>query len=458
MHSIVGRGRRPAFREEQGWKEHSSPHTPLSPNFHADPLFGTPSGSLQDILRSVHMVEGSAFVSVPKSSGSQAPPDIIAPQQQQQVSSTARNVSVDAPVIDDGLGKLQRKQLQCHTSSSWDHNMRNEHVFEGYPHVGLADISNTQLQLDSFKPVGTWTDTPGADHEQQWTDLRRSSKTTMLSPGPNLDSGTCQPSVWRERWSDSSRVHASSHQERHRAAAPAAGAAAAAAHLEESTDGGSDPMDEKNSRRFSNTAGYCSSRNLFSERKRRKKMNDGLYSLRSIVPNISKMDKASIIGDAIKYVMELERQVKELEGEMELDEQRKNKINSSSDTLGSLAATGVQHGGDAAAQNDKDVDWNKNSGGNVSKLDTKDQPNVTLELSKMKTGMYNLRMFYQQQPGIFMHMTQAIESLDLNILNSHVSTCDGYVVHSMIAKMTSWDDTVVGDVEKHILGLVRQYQ
>lgn len=58
-----------------------------------------------------------------------------------------------------------------------------------------------------------------------------------------------------------------------------------------------------------------------------------------------------------------------------------------------------------------------------------------LELSKMKTGMYNLRMFYQQQPGIFMHMTQAIESLDLNILNSHVSTCDGYVVHSMIAKV-----------------------
>ncbi|EOA27514.1 hypothetical protein CARUB_v10023654mg [Capsella rubella] len=58
------------------------------------------------------------------------------------------------------------------------------------------------------------------------------------------------------------------------------------------------------------------SRTLISERRRRGRMKDKLYALRSLVPNITKMDKASIVGDAVLYVQELQSQAKKLKSDI----------------------------------------------------------------------------------------------------------------------------------------------
>ncbi|KAJ7955844.1 transcription factor bHLH35-like [Quillaja saponaria] len=67
-------------------------------------------------------------------------------------------------------------------------------------------------------------------------------------------------------------------------------------------------------------ASSAASKNIVSERNRRKKLNERLFALRAVVPKISKMDKASIIKDAIEYIQELHEQERRIQAEiMELE-------------------------------------------------------------------------------------------------------------------------------------------
>ncbi|KAJ4899255.1 Transcription factor bHLH27 [Raphanus sativus] len=66
----------------------------------------------------------------------------------------------------------------------------------------------------------------------------------------------------------------------------------------------------------------ASSKNVVSERNRRQKLNQRLFALRSVVPNITKLDKASIVKDSIDYMQKLIDQEKRLEAEIrELESQ-----------------------------------------------------------------------------------------------------------------------------------------
>nr|WCI15278.1 bHLH transcription factor MYC2 [Crocus sativus] len=54
-----------------------------------------------------------------------------------------------------------------------------------------------------------------------------------------------------------------------------------------------------------------------AERQRREKLNQRFYALRAVVPNVSKMDKASLLGDAIAYINDLRSKMQSVESENE---------------------------------------------------------------------------------------------------------------------------------------------
>ncbi|KAJ9162780.1 hypothetical protein P3X46_022527 [Hevea brasiliensis] len=166
-------------------------------------------------------------------------------------------------------------------------------------------------------------------------------------------------------------------------------------------------------------ASAAASKNIVSERNRRKKLNDRLFALRAVVPNISKMDKASIIKDAIDYIQELHEQERRIQAEiMELESGKLKK------------SPGYEYEQELPVllrSKKKKIDQFYDSGG--SRTCPIEDLEMSVEYIGEKTLLVSLTC--SKRTDTMVKLCEAFESLKLKIITANITSVSGRLLKTV---------------------------
>ncbi|KAL5199814.1 hypothetical protein ABZP36_021017 [Zizania latifolia] len=144
------------------------------------------------------------------------------------------------------------------------------------------------------------------------------------------------------------------------------------------------------------------SKNLMAERRRRKRLNDRLSMLRSVVPKISKMDRTSILGDTIDYMKELLERIRQLQEE----------IDGQQETPGVLSVFRELNPNEMLARNTPKFDVERKDGGDT-----------------------RVEIYCAAKPGLLLSTVSTLETLGLDIQQCVVSCFNDFGMHASCSEM-----------------------
>uniref|UniRef100_A0A7N0TQB0 BHLH domain-containing protein n=1 Tax=Kalanchoe fedtschenkoi TaxID=63787 RepID=A0A7N0TQB0_KALFE len=194
------------------------------------------------------------------------------------------------------------------------------------------------------------------------------------------------------------------------------------------------------------------SKNIVSERNRRKKLNDRLFALRAVVPNITKMDKASIIKDAISYIQELHEQEGRLEAEIAGLE---NNIRMKS--MGSMSPSSYEDlKKPLSRKKKKRIDTaSHDTTNNLSSTSASPIEILELRVAHMGERSVVVSITCTKRGDTMVKLCEAFESLQLKILTSNMTTFSSNTLVNTLFIQGEEDETqsIKSEIETAIAAL-----
>ncbi|KAK1259239.1 Transcription factor ICE1 [Acorus gramineus] len=185
-------------------------------------------------------------------------------------------------------------------------------------------------------------------------------------------------------------------------------------------------------------------KNLMAERRRRKKLNDRLYMLRSVVPKISKMDRASILGDAIDYLKELLQRINELHNELE-------STPSSSSLPSTTATTPTTASFHPLTPTPPTLPCRVKEELSPSSLPSPNSQPARVEVRMREGRAVNIHMFCPRRPGLLISTMSALDALGLDIQQAVISCFNGFALDVFRAEQCKEGPNMLPDDIKQVL-------